>query len=239
MCITSAARRSSTTWSKPNSSSDLLTGAARGTLRITAPSWFAGQSLADFLAGYRKKYPDIVIDLSLEDRFVDIVEEGFDLALRLTGQSLAAGLIARPIRTVGFFVAGSRDYLKRNGTPRSPEDLARHDCVSVGNFDTWQFSGPTGEIEVKPRIVMRYRGVFGVANAAAAGIGLAPLPEFSFEEALLRDVLVPVLPDYPLRRLPLYAVYVSRKYVPLKIRSFIDHLVDHSEKLAKVVAGRP
>lgn len=215
-----------------------LTGAARGTLRITAPSWFAGQALADFLAAYRKKYPEIVIDLSLEDRFVDIVEEGFDLALRITSQNLAAGLIARPIRTVGFFVAGSRDYLKRNGTPRSPEDLGNHDCVGVGHFDTWQFSGRKGDLEVKPRIVLRYRGTSGLANAAAAGIGLAPVPEFAFEEPLLRDVLVSVLPEYPLRRLPLYAVYVSRKYVPLKIRSFIDHLADYSEQLAKTAPRR-
>jgi len=203
--------------------------APRGTVRVTCPSWFARQRLADSLAEFRRRYPEIVIDVSFEDRRVDLVEEGYDLALRVTRESsLTAGLIARPLRPVPFFVGASLEYLKRHGTPKSPEELAHHDFVAVGNIDSLSFTGPAGAIEVPLRVVMRYRSVGGVAHAAAAGIGLAPLPDILFEEPTFQGVLTPILRDYPLAEPTLYAVYVSRRHLPLKIRAFIDFLVEAS-----------
>jgi len=197
--------------------------APRGTLRITCPSWFASQRMADNLAEFRRRYPEIVVDASFEDRRVDLVEEGYDLALRVTRDgALPPGLIARPLRTMSFFIAASREYLKRNGTPESPEDLARHDFVAVGNVDSLQLTGPNGKIEVPLRIVLRCRSMSGVADAVAAGIGLAPLPDLLFEDPMFKDVLKPVLTDWPLQQPTLYAVYVSRKHLPLKIRAYID-----------------
>ena len=120
--------------------------APRGTLRITCPSWFASQRMADNLAEFRRRYPEIVVDVSFEDRHVDLVEEGYDLALRVVRDgALVPGLIARPLRTMAFFIAASREYLKRNGAPESPEDLARHDFVAVGNLDSLQLMGPKGK----------------------------------------------------------------------------------------------
>jgi DNA-binding transcriptional LysR family regulator len=205
-----------------------LNTAPRGTLRLTCPSWFAGQRLADALAQFRRRYPEIVVDVSFEDRVVDIVEEGYDLALRVTPDSLPAGLVARPVRTLSFFVGASRDYLKRHGTPKSPEDLANHDCVAIGDLDRWVISGPNGRIEVPARAVLRYRSLVGVANAVAAGIGLAPLPGIFFEDPVFKDVLTPVLTEYPLGKPMLYLIYVSRRYVPLKIRAFIDFYLEFS-----------
>jgi DNA-binding transcriptional LysR family regulator len=203
--------------------------APRGTVRVTCPSWFARQRLADSLAEFRRRYPEIVVDVSFEDRRVDLVEEGYDLALRVTRESsLTAGLIARPLRSVPFFVGASLEYLKRHGTPKSPEELAHHDFVAVGNIDSLSFTGPAGAIEVPLRVVMRYRSVGGVAHAAAAGIGLAPLPDILFEEPTFQGVLTPILRDYPLAEPTLYAVYVSRRHLPLKIRAFIDFLVEAS-----------
>jgi DNA-binding transcriptional LysR family regulator len=204
----------------------------RGTLRITCPSWFARQVLADNLAEFRHRYPEIVVDVSFEDRRVDLVEEGYDLALRVAPESsLPSGLIARPLRTVPFFIAASREYLKQHGAPQSPEELAHHDFVAVGNIDALSLTGPKGKIEVPLRIVMRYRSVGGVAHAVAAGIGLAPLPDIMFEEPIFKGVLTPVLADYPLQEPTLYVVYVSRRYLPLKIRAFIDFL---TELIAKI-----
>jgi DNA-binding transcriptional LysR family regulator len=201
----------------------------RGTVRVTCPSWFARQRLADSLAEFRRRYPEIVVDVSFEDRRVDLVEEGYDLALRVTRESsLTAGLIARPLRSVPFFVGASLEYLKHHGTPKSPEELAHHDFVAVGNIDALSFTGPQGAIEVPLRVVMRYRSVGGVAHAAAAGIGLAPLPDILFEEPTFQGVLTPILRDYPLAEPTLYAVYVSRRHLPLKIRAFIDFLVEAS-----------
>jgi len=204
-----------------------LGSAPRGTLRVTCPSWFASQRLASMLAQYRARFPEIVVDVSFEDRFVDLVEDGYDLALRVTPrlESLPAGLIARPVRPLPFLVGASREYTQRNGTPESPQDLANHDCIAVGNLDSWLFLGPKGRTEVPARIVQRFRSMAGVPHAVAAGTGLAPLPLTLFEEAAFKNVLVPVLQDFPLSQSTLYVVYVSRKYVPLKIRSFIDFVL--------------
>jgi DNA-binding transcriptional LysR family regulator len=203
--------------------------APRGTVRITCPSWFAGQRLADMLAEFRRRYPEIVVDVSFEDRLVDLVEEGYDLAVRVARESsLAPGLIARPIRPVSFFIAASREYLKRHGAPQSPEELARHDFVAIGNIDAISLTGPGGTIEVPLRVVLRYRSMTGVVHAVAAGIGLAPMPDIHFEEPEFKEILTPVLTDYPVQGPTMYIVYVSRKYLPLKIRAFIDFLVERS-----------
>jgi DNA-binding transcriptional LysR family regulator len=201
---------------------------ARGTLRITCPSWFAGQRLADVLARYRQRYPEVVVDVSFEDRVVDLVEEGYDLALRVSPDPrlLPSGLIARPVKSMSFFVAGSREYLKRHGTPKSPEDLAQRDCIAVGLQDSWVLRGPNGKIEVPARIVARYRSMAGVAHAVAAGMGLAALPRIFFEDPLFKHQLVPVLADHPFAQAILYLVYVSRRNAPLKIRSFIDFFLE-------------
>ena len=220
-----------------------LNDAPRGTLRITAPSWFAGQrAFASFLADYCRSYPQIILDLSLEDRVADLVEEGYDLALRVTGrvgsrmagpQDFPVGLIARRVHSWRWLLTASRTYLEQQGTPRSPEDLASHRWVTTGDFAALPLTGPDGTIEVPVRTVLRFRSLSGLVNAVAAGIGIAPLPDLYLSDPAFRNVLRPVLPDYPTRDYwTLYAVYVSRKYVPLKIRSFIDHLVEYRVKHA-------
>ncbi len=205
----------------------------RGTLRITCPSWFAGRRIADLFAALRERYPEIVVDVSFEDRLVDLVEEGYDVALRVAGnpESLPAGLIARRARSLPRYVAASPEYLQRFGSPKSPEDLAHHDCVAVGDMAAWVIEGAPGMIEVPARIVLRYRSLSGVANAVAAGAGLAPLPDIFFEDPAFKDELVPVLLDHPLESSTVYVVYVNRKYLPLKIRSFVDFFLQSLERV--------
>src|ERR1700752_3762606 len=132
---------------------------------------------------------------------------------------------------MSFFIAASHEYLKRNGAPESPEDLARHDFVAIGNLDALPVKGPKGQIEVPLRVVLRYRSMSGVANAVAAGIGLAPLPDLMFEDPAFRDVLKPVLTDYPLQEPTLHIVYVSRKHLPLKIRAYIDFVQEKASAI--------
>ena len=201
----------------------------RGTLRVTCPSWFASQRLATVLDQYRARFPRIVVDVSFEDRLVDLVEDGYDLALRISAglESLPGGLVVRPARPLPFVVAASRDYVRRYGAPESPDDLARHDCIAVGTMDAWVFEGPSGRSEIPARIVQRVRSTAAAPHAVAAGVGLAPLPVTIFEEPAFKDVLMPVLTRHPLRQTTLYLVYASRKYVPLKIRSFIDFVVEY------------
>lgn len=214
-----------------------LGSSARGTLRITCPSWFAGQRLADVLARYRQRYPDVVVDVSFEDRLVDLIDEGYDLALRVSPdpRQLPAGLVARPVKSMSFFVAASREYLRRYGTPKTPEDLYQRDCIAVGSQEPWVLLGPNGKVDAPARVVARYRSLAGVAHAVAAGIGLAALPRIFFEDPQFRNQLVPVLTDYPVAQATLYLVYVSRRNAPLKVRSFVDFFLEtvtHEQPLA-------
>jgi DNA-binding transcriptional LysR family regulator len=206
-----------------------VSGVPRGILRVTAPSWGATRLMAEFIATYRQRYPEVVVDMSFEDRLIDLVEEGYDLAIRATADQPPAGLIARPLRSMPFVIAASKDYVKRCGVPKSPGDLAQHDCVMIGNGQSWLLTGPDGNIEVPARVVLRFGSMtVAVAHAVCAGIGLAPLPRILFEDPMFRDALCPVLAKHPLRELHLYAIYVSRKHLPLKIRTFVDHLLEYN-----------
>jgi DNA-binding transcriptional LysR family regulator len=203
--------------------------AARGNLRITAPSWTAGQRMADLLAEYRSLCPEVVVDMSFEDRVVDLVEEGYDLALRVvrSPDRLSPGLIARPVRPAVFHIAASNEYLKRKGIPQSLKDLDNHDFVASGGQNTLTFAGPQGSLVVPMRVVLRYRSIGGVANAVAAGIGLGPVPALLFDDPVFKNVLIPVLAEHAIGDVTMYFVYVSRKYVPLKIRTFVDFFLEY------------
>jgi DNA-binding transcriptional LysR family regulator len=210
-----------------------LSTAPRGTLRLAAPSWFAGQRLADLVARYHKLYPDIVIDFSFDDRVVDLVAEGYDLAMRVVPhEQLPAGLIARPLRDMSILLGGSREYLQQHGTPKSLQELREHRFVAIGGSDVLSLTGPNGPVDLPMKVVMRYRSVMGVANAVAAGIGLAPLPDIFFEDQLFSSILKPVLPAYQMQTRTVYLVYVSRRYVPFKIRSFVDFALDPANRVS-------
>ena len=203
--------------------------APRGNLRITAPSWSAGQRMADLLADYRSRCPEVVVDMSFEDRVVDLVEEGYDLALRVarSPDQLSPGLIARPVRPAVFQIAASHEYLKRKGIPQSLQDLDNHDFVAPGSQNALTFAGPQGSVVVPMRVVLRYRSIGGVANAVAAGIGLGPVPALLFDDPVFKNVLIPVLAEHTIGDVTMYFVYVSRKYVPLKIRTFVDFFLEY------------
>jgi DNA-binding transcriptional LysR family regulator len=204
-----------------------VSGVPRGTLRVTAPSWAASRQVVDMVATYRQRYPEVVVDLSFEDRFVDLIEEGYDLAIRAATDQPPAGLVARPLRPVPFVIAASKEYVQRCGIPRSPEDLAKHDSIMVGNGQSWRLTGPNGNIEIAARVALRFGSMnVAVAHAVCAGIGLAALPRMMFEDPMFKDALCPVLANHPLRHPHLYAIYVSRKHLPLKIRTFLDHLIE-------------
>jgi DNA-binding transcriptional LysR family regulator len=191
-----------------------LSTVPRGTLRITAPSWVGGsRRFAMCLAEYRRRYPEIVVDASFEDRIVDLVDEGYDLALRAARgpESLAAGLVARPLRPATFYLAASHAYIKRKGTPKTLEDIAQHEFVAIGNLNSLHLTSPAGIVEVPVPVVLRYRSMTGVTHAVAEGIGIAPLPAIYFEDPVLKDTVTPVLSEYPMRESTIYIAYVSRK----------------------------
>jgi DNA-binding transcriptional LysR family regulator len=215
-------------------------GIPHGTLRITAPNLAAGRWLADLLAEFRHRYPQVLVEVSCEDRFVNLVETGYDLALRIASScdSLPGTFIARPLRPTTFYLAASREYIKRRGMPNTPEDLSEHDFIAVGNLldSLPRLTSQPGTAAPPLRVVLRFRSLDGVANAISAGIGIAPVPGALFEDPLFKDVVVPILPGYPLQQATLYAVYASRRFVSLKLRTFVDFT---AEFLGPVAAQKP
>lgn len=216
-----------------------LRGSPKGTVRASAPSWFAGRILTDALIEFRRRYPDIVVDISFEDGEVDIVNQGYDLAFRVTRDltSMRGELIARPICPISSCIGASREYLRHRGTPKCAEDLRTHDCVACETVESWLLTGPEGTTHVPARVVARYRSIAGVASAVAAGLGLAPLPTILFCEPTLKETLVPVLPELSMQQATMYAVYPTRKYSPPKVRAFIDFAIEWSARRPAATRG--
>lgn len=202
-----------------------LGAAPRGTLRITAPSFAAGHLLPDLLVQYRRRYPQVLIDASFEDRFVDLVEEGYDIALRIapTSDCLPSELIARPVRPATFYLAASREYLERHGTPQTLEDLVRHDFVATGNVNSLPLAG-SGSVPL--RVILRCRSTGCVANTIAAGMGIGAVPALIFEQLPFKNILTPILQEHPVTRAVLYVVYVSRRFITPTIRTFVNLAVE-------------
>ncbi len=201
-------------------------GDARGRIRLTAPRSFAdaeiGQSLIDFI----KAYPDIALDVSLDDRFVDLVEEGFDLAIRITRMEDSA-LIARKLATFHLMLCGSPDFLARHGEPAHPSDLANMPCIVDTNARTrnaWRFEDDGRTITVNVRGPLEANSPLTALRAAEAGLGIAMLPDFNARESLAGGRLVPLLQSFVPGDRGIYAVYPHRRYLAARVRVFVDFL---------------
>ncbi len=201
-------------------------GDARGRIRLTAPRSFAdaeiGQSLIDFI----KAYPDIALDVSLDDRFVDLVEEGFDLAIRITRMEDSA-LIARKLATFHLMLCGSPDFLARHGEPAHPSDLANMPCIVDTNARTrnaWRFEDEGRTVTVNVRGPLEANSPLTALRAAEAGLGIAMLPDFNARESLAGGRLVPLLQSFVPGDRGIYAVYPHRRYLAARVRVFVDFL---------------
>ena len=202
--------------------------APTGLLRINAPVSFGVARLGPLLAGYGKRYPLVKLDLSLSDRLVDMVEEGFDLAIRITRQP-SPSLIARKLAEAQVLLCASPDYLARAGTPRLAADLAGHDCLTYSYWsggDEWQLRGPEGEVSVRINGCVRANNGDVLRAAALEGLGIILQPDFLVGDDLASGRLVRVLPDHHVPPIGIHAVYTSRSHLAPKVRSFIDYLVE-------------
>jgi DNA-binding transcriptional LysR family regulator len=205
-----------------------LSSAPWGTLRIACCGvCIPGLGLAGVLAEYRRRYPEVALDISFTDRAVDLVEERYDLAFRIVrDESLPAGVVARCVRPVLFRLAASPAYLDRHGVPEAPEDLGRHDFVTAGDFETLSLKSPQGTIEIPVRVALRCRTLADVAITVANGVGIALLPSALLNEGGFAGLLRPVLTEFPPRDSTLYLIYPGRKHVPFKARAFIDLVLE-------------
>ena len=201
----------------------------RGALRINAPMSFGILHLAAAIRIYLDAHPEVSIDLDLNDRVVDLVDEGYDLAIRI-GQLADSSLIARKIATDRMVICAAPDYIARHGKPERPADLKNHFCLLYSYQqirDGWRFVTEGGTETVK--IASRFRTNNGnvIANAAASGLGIAHLPTFIGGADIKAGRLVPLLEEFTIPELGIFAVYPEGRFVTRKVRSFIDFLVGH------------
>ncbi|TGD73294.1 LysR family transcriptional regulator [Mangrovimicrobium sediminis] len=202
-----------------------LHGEARGELRVSAPVSFAMRHLGHFLNDFQQAYPEVGIDLQLNDRKVDIVEEGFDVALRI-GQLRDSSLIARRIAPVRLVLCAAPQYLERHGTPQQPQDLAGHRYLRYGYRDSdaddalqrWLGEGSP------PRGALASNNGDVLVQTAIAGGGIVLQPTFICGEAIAAGDLQVLLPDHEPPPLALYAVYAHRKLLANKLRCFVESI---------------
>ncbi len=205
-----------------------LTMVPRGTLRLTAPLVFGVMHIAPHIADYLIIHPEAKLDFSLDDRHVDLVNDGYDLAIRI-GNLPETGMIARKLTTDSLVVCGSPDYFHRHGVPLVPEDLAQHNCMGYSYevpANEWQFSGADGEHRVAINGTVRANNGDLLRVAALGGAGIVLQPRFLVGADLREGRLQAVLTEFNSRELGVYVVYPSRRYLPAKVRSFIDFLVE-------------
>lgn len=201
-------------------------GAPRGRIRLTAPTTFGERNLLPVLAEFLRSYPEIRIDLSLSDRKVALVDEGFDLGIRI-GQLQDSTMIARKLAPMRVVVCASPGYLARVGTPATPRSLANHACVVDTNFANerhWPFL-IAGEMQ---RIAVA--GPFqantpeATRQMALAGIGIAMCPMYVINQDLVAGRLLPLFEELEAYDFGVYAIYPHRRHLSTRVRSLVDHL---------------
>ncbi|HZP86679.1 MAG TPA: LysR family transcriptional regulator [Burkholderiales bacterium] len=203
------------------------TAAPRGTLRITCSHAMGVQRLAPAIASFIARFPDVRFEVSVSDRIVDLIEEGFDLAIRV-GQIGSDRLVARKLGTMRLLVCAAPAYLEARGTPRAPADLAQHAVLTYAyspNPRVWRLIDPAG-VAHDVRVAGPLHANSGdlTIAAAIAGLGIVYEPDFMVQPALDGGLLVRVLPDYESAPGEIWAVYPSRRHLSAKVRLFVEHI---------------
>ena len=202
----------------------------RGTLRVSAPVSFGSRQIAPLLDEFTRRHPHLTVELGLNDRVVDLAEEGWDMAVRI-GTLENSSLLARRLAPCHTILAASPGYLKSHGTPKTVADLKAHNCLGytlsrTAGADLWSF-GVKGETTVAISGNMRANNGDALRAAAVAGQGIAYQPTFIVADDLRAGTLVPIELDEPtIEFAGIYAVYLPERNPPAKVRAFIDFLVE-------------
>jgi len=203
-------------------------GEAVGRLRVNVPVTFGLLHLAPLWPAFMARHPRVVLDVTLSDRFVDLVEEGYDLAVRIA-RLPASSLVSRQLTTTRMIPCASPRYLREHGAPAQPADLARHAVISytlMATGEQWEFEGPDGPVGVKVSPRMRTNSGDTCCAAALRHQGVILQPSFMVAEHLASGALVPLLPGYRGAEVGVHAVYPTRKHLTPKVRALIDFLAE-------------
>ena len=200
----------------------------RGTLKITSAPFFGAYHIAPAIAAYNELYPDVNVELVLQAGYVDLIEEGFDLAILLE-ELTDSSLIARKLGGSQRVVCGSPSYIKKRGIPETPDDLKKHNCLvnsSMAPRDQWQFSDPVNgnTTVIKVSGTMEANVADALRMSAISGLGLVMLPTYMVGQDLRKGRLQAALKDWIASPLEIHAVYPHRKHLSAKVRTFVDFL---------------
>jgi DNA-binding transcriptional LysR family regulator len=216
---------------------EALTGGLRqnatevsGTLRVTMSAAFGSQYISPLLPEFLALHPRVKLSVNLNDQILDLVGSGFDLGIRV-GALGDSGLVARQLATNRRVLCAAPEYLQRRGTPRTPADLAAHDCLllvgSQGRQEAWHFTDRKGR-EITQRVQGRFESNQGalLRDAVMAGLGIAMHSVWHVHEQLRSGQLQVLLPDYPIATTGIHAVMPQRRLVPPRVRAFVDFLAE-------------
>ena len=209
---------------------DVMTRAREvtGLLRITAPLSFGILHLAPLWPEFRARHPGATLDVTLGDRVVDLVDEGYDLAIRIARLPDSA-LVSRRLAATRMVLCAAPAYLRKHGTPRQPRELAEHATLAYSYWssgDEWQFAGPEGDVNVRVKPWMHTNNGDSCRSAALAGHGIILQPAFLVGEDLRRKALVELMPEFRAIELGVYAVYPTRRYLLPRVRAMVDFLAE-------------
>ena len=196
-----------------------------GTLRLTAPLSFGQRHILPLLDIYLKQWPALRADISFNDRFIDLVEEGFDIAVRIGMDDDDSGLLSRTIAWQQFVTCATPDYLARHGAPAAPADIEAHHRIALGNARRsrpWDFEGAQGALRIDGPARVYIDSSEAVRAAALGGFGLVNLPTYIVGPDIRAGALVEVLAAFRCRPEPIRLLYPSKRHLSPRVRSFID-----------------
>lgn len=200
--------------------------ALSGSLRVHAPAGLGQAHLAPILIGFQRRHPDLSVELIADDRYADLIGEGVDVAIRL-GALASPGLVARRLATLRRILVAAPGYVAAQGSPETPEELARHPHVRfswAASGDAVPLVGPDGPLEVRVRSRFLANNAFVLIEAIRAGIGIGGAQLPLVQPLLDQGALVRVMRDYAYAPLEVHAVYPSGRFVPRRVRAVVDHL---------------
>lgn len=196
-----------------------------GQLKVSAPVFLGQLLMRPLVEDMLAKYPDLSLDLQLEDEFVDVVGGGYDAVIRV-GVLADSSLVARKLAATRLVVCASPTYLARRGVPKKPEDLLKHDCIMLttadSQFQLWRLHGPKGPLNVRVPARFRSNNDFSLKEAVMLGQGIAYMPTFMVNRDIRAGRLQTVLDRYCREECGIYVLYPQRQRLPLKVKLFVD-----------------
>lgn len=207
---------------------DNLNTQPRGVLKIVASVAFGTLHIAPAVGDFLRRYPELDIDMTITDRVVDLAEEGYDVAISVTSD-LPQALVARKLAPIRRRLCATPGYFEEFGIPQSPDELVKHNCLDYihsGDRGLWRFTGPDGEVSVSVSGKLRINDDEALSQVVLSGFGVALLPTFIIGKDLQAKRLKSVLSEYIPTKQQVYALYMPKRNLPIKIRAFVDFLVE-------------